>query len=318
MHSSSYLTAFAVAATTVLARPAPILSEATSAIDNYAATASASIDDYIENGIGGLTDDVEASIDEAAKSYPGVVNATSNGINSYSNRNGSREGWGSGSGRGWGNGGWGNGNQQEQQECMSREDALNVAGTFQSLIQGYTVGQALAALTPDFVDYSSAVSIIINRGGSGPEDVTAPIFTSREEFMRGHGTQEPIPFETLKVWSTRDGVVSMVWRSIRSGQGQENESAAIPVTGTAVLETEPTSMSTGEELERALAGGYNYRIHTLWSEFNTAAWLVNNGVLNLEPEVPVTPVPDTETTPSPPTTITKRGQATSKFDVGLA
>ena len=77
---------------------------------------------------------------------------------------------------------------------MPREDALKVAETFQSLIRGYTKEQALAALTPDFVDHTSAVSIIINKGGSEPEDVTEPVFTSRDEFMKGHGTQEPIPY----------------------------------------------------------------------------------------------------------------------------
>jgi hypothetical protein len=85
------------------------------------------------------------------------------------------------------------GPQRGQQNCMSEEDALMTANTFQSLIQGYTIEQALAALTPDFVDHTSAVSIIINRGGSGPENLTEPVFTSREEFMQGHGTQEPIP-----------------------------------------------------------------------------------------------------------------------------
>lgn len=80
-----------------------------------------------------------------------------------------------------------------QQDCMPREDALKTAETFQSLIRGYTKEQALAALTPDFVDHTSAVSIIINRGGSAPENLTEPVFTSRDEFMEGHGTQEPIP-----------------------------------------------------------------------------------------------------------------------------
>lgn len=242
---------------------------------------------------------------------------------------GSESGWGSQRQNrpGWGwrgddnnnnNGQQGQDGQQQQESCMSREDAIKTAATFQSLIQGYTKEEALAALTPDFIDYSSAVSIIINRGGSGPEDVTAPIFTSRDEFMEGHGTQEPIPFETLKVWSTCDGVVSMVWRSIRSGQGQENESAAVPVTGVAVLETEPTELSTGEELERAQAGGYNYRIHTLWSEFNTAAWLVNNGVFEVEEDVPTIPPPEEETTPSPESNIVKRSAKVDKFNVGLA
>jgi hypothetical protein len=80
-------------------------------------------------------------------------------------------------------------------KCMSDEDATIVASTFQSLIQGYTIEQALAALTEDFVDYSSAVSIVINKGASEPNDITQPIFTSREQFMLGHGKQQPIPFE---------------------------------------------------------------------------------------------------------------------------
>lgn len=73
--------------------------------------------------------------------------------------------------------------------CMSDEDATIVASTFQSLIQGYTIEQALAALTEDFVDYSSAVSIVINKGAAVPNDITQPIFTSREQFMLGHGKQ---------------------------------------------------------------------------------------------------------------------------------
>jgi hypothetical protein len=73
--------------------------------------------------------------------------------------------------------------------CMSDKDATIVAQTFQSLIQGYTIEQALAALTEDFVDYSSAVSIVINKGAAVPNDITQPIFTSREQFMMGHGKQ---------------------------------------------------------------------------------------------------------------------------------
>jgi hypothetical protein len=75
---------------------------------------------------------------------------------------------------------------------MNRKQAEHVAATFQSLIRGYTIEQAEAALTEDFVDYSSAVSIVINKGAAEPEDITQPIFTSREEFMMGHGKQQPV------------------------------------------------------------------------------------------------------------------------------
>jgi len=121
------------------------------------------------------------------------------------NRHGTRYGRFSG-GPSQRNRGYGGNSQQppkndSNEDCMSRADALNVAGTFQSLIQGYTEEQALAALTPDFMDHSSAVSIIINRGGSGPEDITEPIFTSRDEFMKGHGTQSRFP--SRQKWSGR-------------------------------------------------------------------------------------------------------------------
>jgi hypothetical protein len=50
------------------------------------------------------------------------------------------------------------------QYCMSEEDAEQAADIFRELIQNYSDELALAALTEDFVDYSSAVAIIINGG----------------------------------------------------------------------------------------------------------------------------------------------------------
>ena len=114
-----------------------------------------------------------------------------------------------------------------ERKCMTRKQAVGVASTFQSLIQGYTIEQALAALTEDFVDYSSAVSIVINKGASEPNDITQPIFTSREQFMLGHGKQKPIPFETLDVWHNCKGTVSMRWLTTRSAMDQPTEAAAI-------------------------------------------------------------------------------------------
>lgn len=147
---------------------------------------------------------------------------------------------------------------------MSDADATIVASTFQSLIQGYTIEQALAALTEDFVDYSSAVSIVINKGAAVPNDITKPIFTSREQFMLGHGKQKPIPFETLDVFHNCNGTVSMRWLTTRSALGQPTEAAAIPVPGLVILETEPAE--EGNE--------YNYRIHTIYSEVSIISFYI--------------------------------------------
>jgi len=169
-----------------------------------------------------------------------------------------------------------------EEKCMTDDEADDVAAYFRDLIRGYTIEQALAGLTEDFVDYSSAVSIVINKGAAEPNNILEPIFTSREQFMNGHGKQQPIPFETTNVWHNCNGTVSMRWYTTRSGQGQATEAAAIALPGMVVLETIPA-----EE-----GNVYPYRIHTIYSEFNSAAWLVNLGVF--KPDGPVTPVSEAE------------------------
>lgn len=181
---------------------------------------------------------------------------------------------------GWGHAGAWHGNKGKDKgddQCLTDEDANAVAGVFQQLIQGYTLELTEEALTVDFVDWSSAVNIIRNRGGEGPNVVNAVTFTSREEFSANHGKQPNIPFETLNVFHGCNST-SVRWQTLRSGNGQPNEQAAIPVVGTAILETIPDSENS-----------FGWRIKTLFSEFNTAAWLVNNGVFT--PNSTLTPPP---------------------------
>jgi hypothetical protein len=64
---------------------------------------------------------------------------------------------------------WYGGNTPKPDWCMSDEDAKITADVFRQLIQGYTKEMAFNALTEDFVDYSSAVSIIINKGAAEPK-----------------------------------------------------------------------------------------------------------------------------------------------------
>jgi hypothetical protein len=111
-------------------------------------------------------------------------------------------------------------------QCINDEDADKMATVFQLLIQNYSDELALAALTTDFVDYSSSVNIIINSGAEGPKNITAPTFSGRQEFMDGQGTQPMIPFEKLQTFHGCDSV-SLRWESTRSAQGQKTEVAAI-------------------------------------------------------------------------------------------
>lgn len=54
-----------------------------------------------------------------------------------------------------------------------------------------------------------------------------------------------------------------------------------PVPGLVILETEPSDENPD----------YPYKIHTIYSEFNSAAWLVNLGVFIPAEGVPVNPAP---------------------------
>lgn len=130
---------------------------------------------------------------------------------------------------GWGHAGAWHGNKGKDngdQQCLTDEDAAEVANVFQQLIQGYTLELTEEALTEDFVDWSSAVNIIRNRGGEGPNVVNAVTFTSREEFSANHGKQPNIPFDTLNVFHGCNHT-SVRWQTLRSGNGQPKEQAAI-------------------------------------------------------------------------------------------
>ena len=150
--------------------------------------------------------------------------------------------------------------------CLSDKDAQQAADIFQSLIQNYSNETALATLTPDFVDYSSAVNIIINRGTDSPKSLEGPTFSSRQEFMSAQGSQPRIPFKQLNLFHGCDSV-SLRWVTRRSANGQETEVNDLPVVGNAIIET----------VKAGLGDKYNFRIKTLFSEFNAAAWLINLG-----------------------------------------
>lgn len=112
---------------------------------------------------------------------------------------------------------------------MSDSDAQQAADIFQELIQNYSDELALAALSKDFVDYSSSVAIIINGGDNDPLDITQPVFTGRANFMAGQGSQPEIPFTQLQIFHGCDSV-SMRWMTSRSAKGQDSEAARIVST----------------------------------------------------------------------------------------
>lgn len=142
--------------------------------------------------------------------------------------------------------------------CMTYDQATVVANNFKTLIASYSDDLANEVLTADFVDYSDSVTELINSGCTGPDALGAATFDSRASFEAGQASQPAIPFEILNMWYACEGPVVIRWRSAQTPE---------EVTGNIVMET-TRSTSTSEP----------WLINTVYSEFNSGAWLVNLGV----------------------------------------
>ncbi|KAF2859724.1 hypothetical protein K470DRAFT_258575 [Piedraia hortae CBS 480.64] len=142
--------------------------------------------------------------------------------------------------------------------CMSYREASRVANNFQTLIANYSDALADRVLTVDFNDWSDSVTTLIDSGCSSPQPLGSVTFDSRDSFKKGQGSQPAIPFQILNLWYACDGPVVIRWRST-----QEPEI----ITGNIVLET-----------KRSGDYGEPWLIKTVYSEFNSGAWLVNLGV----------------------------------------
>lgn len=103
--------------------------------------------------------------------------------------------------------------------CLNEEQAQQASDIFRTLIQEYSDEFALEALTEDFVDWTSAVNIIRNRGNDYPFVVNEVSFGSRAEFMAAQGSQPQIPFDTLNVWAGCDTTTTR-WQTLNSANGQ--------------------------------------------------------------------------------------------------
>ncbi len=78
--------------------------------------------------------------------------------------------------------------------CMSNSEARKVAQNFKDLINlPFNTTLAEEAMVPTFQDFSDGVNELINAGCPGPNTLGEATFRSREEFVKGQGTQAPIP-----------------------------------------------------------------------------------------------------------------------------
>lgn len=153
---------------------------------------------------------------------------------------------------------WGNG------KCISDAEADQVASAWASLIVEFSADLTDAVTTENLTDYSESVNTLINSCPQGdaakPLPLLAPTFSSREEFKIGQGQQPSINFERLNLWHSCDTVIFR-WKTTNTAPIPEPK----PVVGIISLEV----------VKNTNGGEYPWLIDTVYSEFDSGAWLQN-------------------------------------------
>ncbi|KAK4636273.1 Ecp58-1 [Fulvia fulva] len=163
--------------------------------------------------------------------------------------------WQGGSYGGWGKNKSPSWNPGRDSKCLSDSEAQAVADNFKESIAAYSDALADAAFTTDFQDYSDSVIELIDNGcPNSPVALGTATFDSLASFKAGQGAQPPIPFEILNIWHNCD-TITIRWVSAQT---------PAQVTGIIVIEA-------AYENDR-------WMIETVFSEFNSGAWLVNLGI----------------------------------------
>jgi hypothetical protein len=151
-------------------------------------------------------------------------------------------------------------------DCMTAAEAQQVADNYAELIRSYSDELAIAALAPDFTDYSESVNSLINTcpqgkaAKAGPVPLLSASFDDRKKFMTGQGQQPAINFKQLNI-EANCNFVTIRWETTNTAPIPTPR----PVVGIILLQT-----------EKAPAGNkYPWIINTVYSEFDSAAWLQN-------------------------------------------
>lgn len=151
-------------------------------------------------------------------------------------------------------------------QCMTPAEAQQVADNYAELIRSYSTELANEALTVDFTDYSESVNSLINTcpQGKAAKAKSIPLlsaaFSNRQEFETGQGQQPPINFKQLNIESNCN-FVTIRWETTNTAEIPHPR----PVVGIILI-----------EVEKAPSGSkYPWLVHTVYSEFDSAAWLQN-------------------------------------------
>ncbi|GIZ45644.1 hypothetical protein CKM354_000880200 [Cercospora kikuchii] len=156
--------------------------------------------------------------------------------------------------------------------CLTSHQAQAIATDYGLLISNYTDTLADSLLMPNFTDYSQSVNTLINSCPQGSEahtlPLSAPTFTSLEKFKAGQSQQPPINFEQLAIFPACTSV-TIRWQTTNTVNATDllptAKEGVRPVVGLITIEAIPAAES--KEI--------GWKVHTVYSEFDSGAWLQN-------------------------------------------
>jgi len=143
--------------------------------------------------------------------------------------------------------------------CLDESVAAEIVSQFGSLLSNYSNSTANNLLASDFVDTSDSINYLagIPLGGA--------TFPSKQAFELGQGSQPPVGFQVLSIDAvTCNGVIAFRWVA---QVGQQT----YPAQGIDIL----YASLKGYNHEKV--GPHGWQLDKVYSEFNSAAWVVDIG-----------------------------------------
>ncbi|KAI1610654.1 hypothetical protein EDD37DRAFT_644362 [Exophiala viscosa] len=147
--------------------------------------------------------------------------------------------------------GWGDWTGPNPATCMDNATATYLVAAFGSLISDYNATVANAILADDLVDWSDSINEL-----TGAALGTAT-FPTKAAFEEGQGSQEAVPWETVAIEAYTCDTIAFRWI------------VPLPpntIKGNTILKTENSAGQAD-----------TWQIKTIYTEFNSIAWLEDIG-----------------------------------------